>query len=422
MHLCYGQCVGSIFYGTCSIPIVNMTTDGGARLRKAFEAAQQVRIGKMIVSISPSGPFLQRFTSFVDSVSYLNYREATFQVPDGNTISEFSIWSAPEMRAFIAGSNTHIESLEISQCSLDRMPQTLPKMTKMKNLSIRQCKLTVVRLDMFADNQILKILDLSYNQIRQLLPATERPARMLSIETLALSGNLLQHLDMTDFKSMPQLLKLHVGGNLIVSINALLPITMKNLIEFWLESNKITALDLRNLTLPKLDSLGLDANALTRLPFLPRSLPKLNSLSLMSNNLTQLDLSYFRPYPNLNKIDISYNQITSVRTSSPVRLSVSTLDLRYNQITTFNLTGCDTPNITLLLLGQNRLTVFPPVYEKYPNIRLSINWNFFFCDTLLYYKEKIQKYDLMVEPEPDSPTCGKTYSLQVKQIQECCGK
>ena len=129
-----------------------MTTDGGARLRKAFEVAKEVTIGKMIVSISPSGPFLQRFANYVDLVWFDSYREAAFQVPDGNTISGIIIGYALGMRTFIAGSNTHLESLDISKCSLDRVPQTLPKMTKLKFLSITQCKITVLRLDMLADN------------------------------------------------------------------------------------------------------------------------------------------------------------------------------------------------------------------------------------------------------------------------------
>uniref|UniRef100_A0A182KBN1 Uncharacterized protein n=1 Tax=Anopheles christyi TaxID=43041 RepID=A0A182KBN1_9DIPT len=92
-----------------------MSSDGGAKLRKAFETGLDVHVQKMIVAISPSGPFLQRFASFVDSVSFNNYREATFHVPDGNTIGEISVWNAPAMRTFVAGSNTQLETLNIVQ-------------------------------------------------------------------------------------------------------------------------------------------------------------------------------------------------------------------------------------------------------------------------------------------------------------------
>uniref|UniRef100_A0A1I8JW11 Uncharacterized protein n=1 Tax=Anopheles quadriannulatus TaxID=34691 RepID=A0A1I8JW11_ANOQN len=400
-----------------------MTADGGAKLRKAFEAAKQVRIQKMIVAISPSGPFLQRFASFVDLVWFGSYREAAFQVPDGNTISEIIIGYAPEMRAFIAGSNTHLESLEISKCLLDRVPQTLPKMTKLKKLSITQCKITVLRLDMLANNQNLKTLELSSNQIQQLLPATGRPARMLSIETLTLTGNLLQNLDMTLFVAMPQLLNLYVLKNLIVSLDVSTPIALPNLSGLYLGYNKIVSLDLRNLTLPKLETLSCGPNALTRMPILPRPLPKLNYLSLSANNLTQLDMSYFRPYPTLQMIVATSNQITTVRASSPVRLPVDYLGLNDNKITTFNITGWDMPNITMLNLDGNQLSVVPSVFERYPKVYLFMNRNPLLCDALLPFKDRLKNYQLQKDPWPLSKACTTTSSFTVDEtFKICCDK
>uniref|UniRef100_A0A1S4GV63 Uncharacterized protein n=2 Tax=Anopheles gambiae TaxID=7165 RepID=A0A1S4GV63_ANOGA len=423
MHLCDELCVGGVRFDGCSIPIVNMTTDGGAKLRKAFEVAKEVTIGKMIVSISPSGPFLQRFASFVDLVIYDIYREATFHVPDGNTIGGITIWNAPDMRAFIAGSNTYLESLDISQCSLDRLPQTLPLMTRLQRVSLTWCKLTVLRLDMLTENQNLKNLDLSYNQIRQLIPVSRRPARMLSIEILYLAGNLVERLDMAVFVAMPLLSEIYITDNRIVTLDVSAPIGLPNLSDLYLGYNKLVSLDLRNLTLPKLETFSFDLNALTQMPILPRPLPKFYYISLSANNLTKLDMSYFRPYPNLRRIYLNSNQITTVRASSPVRLPLVHLQLTDNKITTFNITGWDMPNITMLNLDGNRLTLVPPVFDRYPKVNVIMDRNPLSCDALVPFKDRLKNEQLQKEQKYSYSKCTTTSSIQVDETKKvCCDK
>nr|XP_049462417.1 leucine-rich repeat and death domain-containing protein 1-like [Anopheles coluzzii] len=308
-----------------------MTSNGESRLRNAFTTRKQVSVNKMIVRNSASGPFLHRFNNLLDSVVYHNYREAIFHLPNGSTITEITVWRAPAMRAFVAGSNAHLKVLSIAHCSLARIPITLPQLTTLKSLSIGDCKLTSFKLDMVLANQMLTTLNMCCNEIRQLVRESPQP-----------------------------------------------------------HSLKI--------------------------------LPNLEYFILYKNKLTQLDLSYFESYPNLTNIDISNNQITTVRTSSPVRLSVVHLNLMQNQLTTFNITGCIMPNITSLLLTGNPLTVIPPVFDNYPNMHLVMSWHTLICETLLPLKEQILSSKLKIQSVHASQCTSGHFYLSLKKMQECCGQ
>uniref|UniRef100_A0A182PQG0 Uncharacterized protein n=1 Tax=Anopheles epiroticus TaxID=199890 RepID=A0A182PQG0_9DIPT len=392
-----------------------MTSDGGIRLRRAIERYQMVHVEKMFVLNSASGPFLQRIASFVDTILYRRYRDATFSIPNDNTIKEIHTMRAPDMRAFIAGSNIQLEILNIDQCALDRLPPTLARMARLESLTINNCKLQIVRLDMLVDNRNLKILDLSNNRIRHLIPVVERSGRIINVENLKITGNLLDRLNMAVFASMPLLSTLLVWENRIVRLEASVPTNLPNLSILSVGYNQIASIDLSNLTLPNLDSLYLGPNALKCMPSLPRSLPKLSYFSLYSNNLTQLDLSYFRPYRNLERIVVSLNQITTVWTRSAVRLPVISLSLNDNKITAFNITGCDMPNITHLYLDDNRLTEIPSVFDRYPKARLVMDNNPLSCSTLLNFKDKLVTGQLHKDQKPLSMACKTTSSFFLEE-------
>uniref|UniRef100_A0A182WJ91 LRRCT domain-containing protein n=1 Tax=Anopheles minimus TaxID=112268 RepID=A0A182WJ91_9DIPT len=392
------------------------------KLQRVIEKETDVHILKLIVAMSPSGVFLQKISHAIAFIMYVNYREPTFLVPEGNTIIEIQIMRGIGLQAFIAGPNTQLEYLHIQVCTLDRLPQTLPKMTRLKQLYITSCMLSALRLDTLVDNPNLTTLDLSYNQIRQIFPVTGSPGRTLGIDRLILTGNRLERLDMSVFASMPKLMILQAYENRLTHIEASIPATIPLLKSLYLVDNLIEVFDLRNLTIPKLEFLALSSNALKRLPSLPKTLPELYYISLSENNLTQLDLSYFRPYRNLKDIYISSNLIRTVRTSSPVRLPVAWLDLKRNRITLFNITGCDFPNMTSLDLGGNRLSAVPPVFEKFPKLRLTMDGNPLTCDTLLPYKDKIQNDRLYKDREPVSRTCDTTSSFMVGEKLKCINR
>ncbi|XP_050073082.1 leucine-rich repeat-containing protein 40-like [Anopheles maculipalpis] len=420
LHPCSGQCINrSAFF--CRVDLIDMTTDGRIKLAKLVETEQILDVQKLIVAISPSGPFLTTMGNYFASITYINYREPSFLVPVGNTINEIELTRASNLRSFTAGPNTLLDTLKIEQSALDRLPPSLPRMTRLQTLIVKQGMLSVLRLDMLVENQQLTSLELSYNHIRQIFPITGRPNTTLSIVKLGLVGNQLERLDMSVFTAMSKLELLFLRENRLTHLQASIPITIGKLSTLDLTDNKLATLSLANLTLPNLATLSLGFNALKHMSSLPKTLPALRYLSLDCNNLTQLDLSYFRPYRNLSQLYVISNQIVTVRTSAPVRLAVAWLNLNNNRITSFNINGCDMPNITSLNLANNHLTVIPPVLERYPKLRLSMDGNPISCNTLLPYRNELQTSRLKKGQRTFTITCDTTSSFSVdNDIKVCC--
>ncbi|XP_035914133.1 toll-like receptor 6 [Anopheles stephensi] len=421
LHLCNGQCISRTFY-VCDAGVINMTTDGRLKLTQLAETETVVYVQKLMVAISPSGPFLATIGNLFDSITYAFYREPTFLVPAETIIQDIYFMRASNLRAFIAGPNTRLASLRIEQSALDRLPPTLPKMTRLQTLVIKSGMLSALRLDMLIGNQNLTTLELSYNRIQQIFPITGRPGTTLSIVNLELMGNQLEHLDMSVFASMASLELLYIWENRLTHLQASVPVTIGKLSTLDVTHNKLASLDLRNLTLPNLATLSLGRNAFRQLPVLPKTLPALQHLSLNHNNLTQMDLSNFRSYRTLTQLYAVSNQIITVRTSARVTLPIVWLNFSGNRITSFNITGCDMPNITSVNLANNRLTMIPPAVKRYPKMRLSMDGNPLGCDTLLPYRNELQSSRLRKDQRSLSLPCDTTSSFLLdEQIKVCCG-
>uniref|UniRef100_A0A182XYV4 Uncharacterized protein n=1 Tax=Anopheles stephensi TaxID=30069 RepID=A0A182XYV4_ANOST len=421
MHGCEEDCI-SRYYQACETGTINMTSDAGwKKLLRIVERDTGVHVQKLIVPISPSGQFLQRITHLFDRVMYVSYREPTFHIPEGNTIEEIVIMSAEGLNAIVAGPNTHLDTLSIQQCTLNRLPQTLPKMVGIKLLSITMCMLAGLRLDVLVENQNLISLDLSYNQIRQIFPVSKRSGKTISLKKLILTANQLDHLDMSIFASMSQLESLQLMHNRLTHLELSTPLILPQLRSIYLLDNLLVSIDLRNATLPNFSMLSVTGNAMYQMPLLPKALPQFDYIALSENNLTRVDLSYFRPYRQLKNIYLSSNQITTVLTSSPVKLPAHLLRLERNKIQSINFTGCDMPNITVLNLAYNRLTAVPPVFDRYPKVQLTMDENPLRCDALLPYKDTLQSGRLLKDSKSISWTCNTPSSFLISEkIKVCC--
>ncbi|XP_053674260.1 protein phosphatase 1 regulatory subunit SDS22 homolog [Anopheles nili] len=420
----HGQCLNKGFL--CVMGVVNMTSDGGAKLRKTIDIegeAIPIVIEKLIVSNTASGPFLQRIGAFTDGIMYRNYRDAVFQLPEGNTISDIDINGSGMMRSFVAGLNSNLKTLSIENGLLDRVPPTLAKMTILETLTINWCSLTGLRLDVLVENHKLISLDLSYNKIRQIFPVTSTPRKMLSILYLHLAANQLEILDVSMFAFMPSLERLIVSGNNIVRVEATTPVTFVNLTGFELEMNKISSMHLENLVLPKLITFNMDENALTEIPSLSGdSFPKLKRIGMSENALKHVDLSMFQSFAELEGIYFTHNQIESVRATTPFVLSkLVTLSFTNNRITSWNMSGCDFPNMYELMLNSNKLTTIPPVFQRYTNVRLSINANPIQCSSMTTFLSKITEKRLFVTTVSASQKCATSSSVTIdKNLAACC--
>ncbi|XP_052899410.1 leucine-rich repeat-containing G-protein coupled receptor 6-like [Anopheles moucheti] len=421
---CFAQCKEPNAF-LCDIGVVNMTSDGGAKIRNAIDSQDfmyAVGIEKLIVSSSASGPFLQRIARFTETITYYFYRDPVFQVPAGNTIAEIDIINAANLRAVVAGTNRHLKRLQLENCQLDRMPPTLSQMIELEELIVVRCAMTALRLDVLVTNPKLNILKLSSNQIRQLFPITSLPKQRLSLATIDLSNNQLERLDLSIFDHIPDLERLYVQANRIVRIEATAPVTYASLLRLDVKSNKISSLDTRNLTLPSLTSFYVDDNALTEIPTRWGSLPSLLYLGLDRNNLKQIDMSVFRQLPNLTQIYISENNIQTIRTSSPITLpKLDMLSLENNRIASVNFTGCNFPELTIIVLTNNLLTTVPPLFQRFPKTRMSVEWNPIKCSNILSFKTKIEENRLFVITATTQSECNTQSSIVLdEEIRACC--
>ena len=195
-------------------------------------------------------------------------------------------------------------------------------MIELEELFIIQCALTALRLEVLVNNPKLTTIDLTRNRIRQLFPITTPPKTKLSVTSLSLVANQLEHLDMSMFAFMPDLERFDVRGNRIVRLEATAPVTYGSLIQILLSSNNITQFDTRNLTLPVLRSLYIDDNALTELPTHWGKLPNLVYLGFDRNYLKRIDMSFFGKFPTLNAIFICENNVETIRTSTPITMPI----------------------------------------------------------------------------------------------------
>uniref|UniRef100_A0A182NHW4 Fibromodulin n=1 Tax=Anopheles dirus TaxID=7168 RepID=A0A182NHW4_9DIPT len=404
----------------CNLGVINMTSDGGAKLRAAIENINDniiaINIDKLIVSSSASGPFLQRISAYTEAITYVVYRDPVFQIPDGNTIEEFYLIGAPVLRAIVAGSNSHLKKLQLGNCLLDRVPPTLSKLVELEELIITQCALTALRLDMLVANHKLTTVDLSQNQIRQILPVTATPKQKSAIETLGFEGNLLERLDMAMFAIMPNLEKLDVRGNRIVRFEATAPVTYASLIRLSIAMNKISYFDTRNLTLPLLVSIYMDQNDLTDVPTNWGAMPELRYLGFEENNLKRVNMNAFRTLHNLTSIYASNNKIESIRSSSPVAMpALEELIFDHNQIASVNFSGCVFRNMDYISMVDNQLTAIPPLFQLLPKVRMSVLSNPIKCSNMASFKNRIIEDRLYVNIGAKQSECDTTSSIVLDQ-------
>ncbi|XP_049290689.1 leucine-rich repeat-containing protein let-4-like [Anopheles funestus] len=401
-----------------------MTSDGGTIIRNTIDSDKYVYsigIEKLIVSSSASGPFLQRIAPLTEAIAYLIYREPVFQVPAGNTIYEIEVTNAANLRSLVAGTNHHLKRLHLENCLVDRVPPTLSQMIVLEVLIIKQCAMTALRLDVLVNNPKLYIINLSNNQIRQLFPISTPPKQRMVLESINLSSNQLERLDMFVFAHIPDLKWLNVQKNRIVRFEATAPVTYNSFIRLAIESNRITSFDTRNLTLPALNSIYMDDNELTEIPTHWGWLPNLCNLGFDRNNLKQVDMSVFGRFPNLTEIYINENKIESIRTSSPITLPlVDTITFQDNQIVSVNFTGCNFPELQFLSLMNNLLTVVPPLFQRFPKTRMFIERNPIKCSSMMSFKSKINESRLYVTTGRTQSECFTTSSIAIDQENRGC--
>jgi len=208
---------------------------------------------------------------------------------------------------------------------------------KMEGLDTDDSKMELLEL---YDNQIevlenlddvgpnLRVLDMSYNMIRDMMPVSLCP----NLVELYLANNKIK--TMTGLSSLVKLKKIDLGANRIRVMEESELSGLPDLEELWLGKNKIERIGGIS-KLSKLRRLDVQANRLTSVDNLEGQNQTLEELYLSHNAITVEGLGGLSlEFPNLSTLDISRNRLTNTIPISHLT-SIEDLWLSGNEIKDF---------------------------------------------------------------------------------------
>lgn len=261
--------------------------------------------------------------------------------------------------------NPHLKQL-ILRSHLIRTMEGLQNLTELELLELYDNQIGALAclndgLD-GAPGRSLRVLDMSYNVIRDMTPVEHCP----NLRELYLANNKLKAL--SGLKELRYLQKIDLGAN---RIRVMDPDQLANLVELqelWLGKNKIEQIQGLE-PLVKLRRLDVQSNRLTSVDNLTTQNETLEELYLAHNGITEQGAStptgLAQSFPNLSVLDLSRNQLT--RAPFGHLTSLDELWLSGNQIADF-----DALQQAISSLGQSLDTIYleynpiqqDPLYRK----------------------------------------------------------
>ncbi|XP_050094012.1 leucine-rich repeat transmembrane neuronal protein 2-like [Anopheles aquasalis] len=206
----------------------------------------------------------------------------------------------------------------------------------------------------------LTFVYLRYNHLQRLVVSRDSKL-VISIDSLKLSNNLLEFVNMEFFKPFKQLRELDLTKNRLKQIITNEPVV----------------------------------------------LPSLYRLELADNQLTELNFSIWNAPSLLSQ---------SRQTASVQCVLLSALEhiiLSNNNLTTIDFNLWDMPSLSIIDLDGNRLNRLYISFNKFPKLRtLVIGKNFFSCLDMRSFETYIEKYVVIVKSENDNSTCPTNSSIK----------
>ncbi|KAJ7331835.1 hypothetical protein JRQ81_014015 [Phrynocephalus forsythii] len=199
-----------------------------------------------------------------------------------------------------------------------------------------QRNLWATPLQLNESQSFAKILDLSMNNISELMPGDFQHLRFL--EELRLSGNQLSDIPGEAFSGLYNLKILMLQNNQLIQIPAEALRDLPNLQSLRLDANLISVVPDKSFEgLPSLRHLWLDDNALTEIPVKAlNNLPALQAMTLALNQIWHIPDYAFENLTSLVVLHLHNNQIQSLGIHAFEGLhSLETLDLNYNELVEF---------------------------------------------------------------------------------------
>eukprot|EP00658_Telonema_sp_P-2_P012448 TRINITY_DN14737_c0_g2_i3.p1 TRINITY_DN14737_c0_g2~~TRINITY_DN14737_c0_g2_i3.p1 ORF type:complete len:258 (+),score=60.70 TRINITY_DN14737_c0_g2_i3:139-912(+) len=238
-----------------------------------------------------------------------------------------------------------LRSLVGSEMCIRDSPQTLPDLANLKRLymhsALHQCHADAIAILLRMEN--LVELNLSNNELfsdsepeHGLLPL-EFGTALAGLESLGLSGNMIECLENCNFHELTRLTFLDLSNNRLSQVPELMHLS-------------------------KLTSLNLKGNTLMSLPALD-SLHRLESLICSCNRL--VELPSLAPLVNVQFLDLSQNHIHQLGNDIAHCVSLVDLVLSQNQLEVLPIELASIPNLERAFLDKNPLQMLPQEFEKF---------------------------------------------------------
>ncbi|MBC5833654.1 GTP-binding protein [Flavobacterium sp. F372] len=127
----------------------------------------------------------------------------------------------------------------------------------------------------------------------------------------------------------------------------------------------------------KLEHLSLKNNSLKTLPIIIFTIENLKYLNLADNQINEINSHYFRNLMSIEKVDISYNQITSISAERITYPKCESLSIKGNKLQKFPTAVSDSHTLEKLDLSENKISLIEDdAFDQLENlIELDLSFN-----------------------------------------------
>ncbi|XP_014745004.1 PREDICTED: PH domain leucine-rich repeat-containing protein phosphatase 2 [Sturnus vulgaris] len=257
-----------------------------------------------------------------------------------------------------------LTELNISCNGLHYLPSQIGKLLNLQTFWLDGNFLTSLPEEM-GNLQQLSCLGLSFNNFCELPAICEK---LVTLDKLALAGNLLETLDLTVLNRMSHIKSVDLRLNNLKRAAADTLQGNKSVAYMDLRDNQMTDLDLSSLV--SLEQLHCERNKLRELTLSGFSL---RALYANSNCLTAVNIY---PVPGLlTCLELSHNQLQCVPDWACEAKKLEVLDLSYNLLMELPSRILRSLSLRKLMVGHNRLQSLPPLLEHIPLEVLDLQHN-----------------------------------------------
>ncbi|XP_053664071.1 protein artichoke-like [Anopheles marshallii] len=389
-----GHMCGSHTFCRISELDITATSEGLSVLKQEPCATySSIQIQRLFMGTTTIATLLINASALTNNLHLKQYHEQSILLPSAHTLEALTLQEAPQLHTITVQTNRHLKQLEITQCAISFVPPSIRNLISLRELRLKFCPIRVLNLALLSSLKYLETAQFMGNNITIIYPPQASIAQ--NIQTIDLSYNKVQQIDMSAFRTLKQMNNLNLAYNRLATIEY--PpdgvVTLPRLTTLYLSNNKIKRISFVQLNASSMEFLELSSNRLSTMPEHIDQFPKLILLALNDNGLGTFDFASLESLSNLQRLELNNNRLRSIDLPSEVLLpSLFQLSLANNQLTSVALEQLTAPRLSLIDLSSNLLKVIPDVFEKDVNQLQYVNvmGNPLVCGTYQKYRKYIR--------------------------------